>query len=90
MTSIKTTIKNFRYQKPTLKYNRGMWTISETTVMPAQTSSASTGANSSTSSNNSSNKLSDLLKDGAEEAAKYAFEKLKDKVDIKDLISKVF
>ncbi|HIZ28220.1 MAG TPA: hypothetical protein H9673_03390 [Candidatus Adamsella sp.] len=73
-----------------LKYNRGMWTISETTVMPAQTSSASTGANSSTSSNNSSNKLSDLLKDGAEEAAKYAFEKLKDKVDIKDLISKVF
>lgn len=72
-----------------LKNNRGMWTISETTVIHSPASSANTAVNSSASSNNS-NKFSDLLKDGAEEAAKYAFEKLKDKVDIKELISKVF
>lgn len=72
-----------------LKNNRGMWTISETTVIHSPASSANTAVNSSASSNNS-NKFSDLLKDGAEESAKYAFEKLKDKVDIKELISKVF
>lgn len=68
-----------------LKYNRGMWTISdETERTPIKHTNAS-----SVSSNNS-NSLSDLLKDGVEEAAKYAFEKLKNKVDVKDLISKVF
>ena len=68
-----------------LKYNRGMWTISE---VAERTPTKHTNV-SSTSTNNS-HSFSALLKDGVEEAAKYAFEKLKDKVDVKDLISKVF
>ena len=68
-----------------LRYNRGMWTISEVTDI-----SQIKNTNISPTSSNSTHNISALLKDGVEEAAKYAFEKLKDKVDIKDLISKVF
>lgn len=73
-----------------LQNNRGHWFVGDITISDSASNGYATTQSSANNSHRKENALSELLKDGFEQAAKYAFEKMKDKISVQDIISKVF